>query len=319
MHYERGAGVAESFGISFLESERDPFLLWFNMAAPGCSTVFYPGAFTASGHATLSRNYDFSTGTFAEMLGGEAPKGARPMDADAYVMEVHPDEGYASLYVCAYDLLSGALDGINSAGLTVALLADEESVGETYRASSVQAGLNQLEVPRLLLETCADVDEAKAALLQQRQYCLFLPAHFIVGDRSGRSFVWEYGDAHDRTHVTEGGGKPQVVTNHALYRYKSTDEFPKPCAPGSSYGRYLRMQSAIGDLKDKCTLDEMKRINDGVRATGSEGSRAPNRTLWHALYDCEDRTLDVDFYLGEAPSPGGGERRSGYLKFRLER
>jgi len=318
MHLDRGAGVADAFGLPFPQTDSDTLMLWFNMEPPvACSTVFYPGAYTESGHVTLSRNYDFTTGTFAELLGGKPPVGVRRMNADAYVMEVYPDKGIPSLYVCAYDLLSGAMDGINAAGLTVALLADGEAARGTDRLMTVQPGLNQLELPRFLLETCSNVDEAKVALMAAKQYYLFIPAHFIIGDRSGQSFVWEYGPAHNREYVTEGGGKPQIVTNHSLYPYKSFRDFPRSDSVGSTYGRYIRMQNSIEKAAGKCTLADIKSTNDRVRALDSADSGHPERTLWHALYDCQDVTLDVDFYLGEPPSSGEPERRSGYLKFRL--
>ena len=53
---------------------------------------------------------------------------------------MHPDRGYASLAVYSYDLLSGVLDGINSEGLTVALLADDELIekfGRILRMTAV--------------------------------------------------------------------------------------------------------------------------------------------------------------------------------------
>lgn len=44
--------------------------------------------------------------------------------ADPYLFEIYPESGYATLFMSCFDLMSGAFDGVNSAGLTVALLAD---------------------------------------------------------------------------------------------------------------------------------------------------------------------------------------------------
>ena len=62
----------------------------------------------------------------------------------------------------------------------------------------------------------------------------------------------------------------------------------------------------------------------GVRAGSGLLPRAPRRTpgvatrtLWHGLYDCVERSLDVSFYLGENPT-GGAVRRSRYLHFQLD-
>ena len=104
----------------------DASLLPYNLPERfGCSVVFYPGASSASGHATLSRNYDFSTAPWTELAGPAAYEPDRRNAEDPYVIEVYPDTGYASLFLTAYELLGSSLDGINSEGLTVALLANE--------------------------------------------------------------------------------------------------------------------------------------------------------------------------------------------------
>ena len=46
-------------------------------------------------------------------------------------MEWHPEDiGYASLAIHAFDTLSGTLDGLNSVGLVVSIMADEEAIAE---------------------------------------------------------------------------------------------------------------------------------------------------------------------------------------------
>ncbi len=48
---------------------------------------------------------------------------------------------------------------------------------------------------------------------------------------------------------------------------------------------------------------------------------APGRTLWHALYGIDTRSLSVKFYLGERPDPSDPSRMildySDYLEFQL--
>jgi hypothetical protein len=71
------------------------------------------------------------------------------------------------------------------------------------------------------------------------------------------------------------------------------------------------------------SLDAIREANARVFARGkANGARPPRRTLRHALYVPEKRSLEVDFYLGESagPDPDGGYRgrRSGYRSFRLE-
>ena len=83
-----------------------------------------------------------------------------------------------------------------------------------------------------------------------------------------------------------------------------------------SFYRYKRLarKMEIGDRKK--TVGDMKEATHCIKATGGRG--ASNRTLWHGIYDCNDRSLAIDFYLGEDPSAKDGEKRSGYLEFALE-
>lgn len=82
-----------------------------------------------------------------------------------YMIEMHPDESYSSLYLSSFDLL-GALDGINSQGLMVGILADNETLeAQLSRPTlSFAVGIEILLAVQMLLDTCATVEEAKEAL-----------------------------------------------------------------------------------------------------------------------------------------------------------
>lgn len=71
------------------------------------------------------------------------------------------------LYIFSYELLGISLEGINSEGLAVVHLADDESERkyniETALGNSV--GLNELLSIEFLLDNCSNVMEAKPALL----------------------------------------------------------------------------------------------------------------------------------------------------------
>src|ERR1041385_1138456 len=67
---ERSAGGATFFGRKAGENGFDPTSLGYDLnVRPGCSVVFYPMNSVAGGHAMLSRNYDFPTGTYSEITG----------------------------------------------------------------------------------------------------------------------------------------------------------------------------------------------------------------------------------------------------------
>ena len=114
-------------------------------------------------------------------------------------------------------------------------------------------------------------------------------------------------------YTVEGGGRPLWVTNHPVHEYPSVDDLP-PNLTSNTYARFRKLHEEITKAPAKRTDDDMKHANSCVKAVDSGPYKV--RTLWHGLYDCEQRTLSVDFYLGEAEA--GEERRSGYLPFALE-
>jgi len=312
--HDRGRGVARAFGENPDRSELDPFELGYNLdVAPACSTVFYPGSATDSGHAVLSRNYDFSTGTYGEITGRPSPPGARSMTGDPYVIDLRPDQGIPSLYLGSYDLLAGCIDGMNAEGLCVALLANDFEAGQPTRGS--RPGVGEIELPLYLLDNCRNVDEARAALEILPVYYSFTGCHYIVGDRKGRSFVFEYAPDLSKRYFVEGKGQTQVVTNHPLHRFEK-EPMPGEDPEYGSFSRYRRLQKEIAE-RGKMSDADIKATNACVMARftppGANG-RPLGRTLWHSVYDLEARTLEVDFYLGEER---GSQRRSGYRKFSL--
>src|SRR5262249_12672645 len=160
---------------------------------------------------------------FGPLAPGMLHPTARP-----YLVELHPDRGYASVAMVSYDLLSGVLDGMNSEGLTVALAMDDELFSKypIEPTGGPAVGLGVLQTLRLLLDTCATVDEAKEALLQAKQYYEYVPVHYLVADRFGRSFVWEYSHAHNKEFIIEDPGRPLVMTNFSLNRHLDKNRPP---------------------------------------------------------------------------------------------
>ena len=311
-HYERMRGVADVHGADVHDDNVELGLLpWLGSPpAPGCSVAWLPPTVMSTGPPTLSRNYDFPTGTLTEILGGEAQPGELPMTSRPYVLETRPTNGGpACLFLCAYEVLGGCIDGVNEEGLVVALLADDESgAGDPTLAPAV--GLNEIQLLRFVLETCADTAEAREALLSAKQHYMFLPCHFLVADAKGDSFVWER--TANREHLVEGRGEVQVVTNHLLHDRPSTDDLPPEDGPSATYARARRLTEALAARTGRLSTEEVKATHACVHR---EQPGAAVRTLWHGIYDAADRSLDISFYLGDEPD--GRVRRSPYLTFGL--
>lgn len=301
---ERGRGIADVFGVDYESDEWDVVWLATYDTPAGCSVVFYPGEGTKDGHGVLSRNFDFPTATISQMMGGPPQAGERPLAADPWIVELHPDQGYASVVVGIMDVM-GAMDGVNEAGLSVALLADNESPSPEPTVTP-QVGLAEQQIVRYLLDTCATVDEAKQALLLAKQYYFFVPCHFVVADRSGRSFVWEYSPAHNKEAIIDADPElagRMICTNHLLHR--RPDPLDLPEEDGSlgtaalTYTRWKTLHAAAG-LGGVVDHDDIREHFASVRfAAPVEGAR----TFWHALYDVDDASAEVSFYLHDE----GGE------------
>lgn len=320
---ERAKGVCSAYSASYAELEVDPFSLGYDLLnQPGCSTVFYPGSKTESRHAILSRNYDFGTRTYAEMIGREPRAKDRAFTADPYLLELHPANGLASLALVSYDLLCGCIDGVNEKGLTVALLADDMSEGsEPTRGPRV--GLGEIEVPRFLLDTCATVEEAIIAVQNLERYYSFIPCHYIVGDSGGHSAVLEWSIPDGKLLVTASKDKPQIVTNHLLAKFSDRHQFPTDQWAAGSFNRYCKLEDQITGAKGKLSMAQIKTFNQSVQAGPDKGPQSladdpkPHRTLWHSVYDCHERSVEISFYLGESPDGRHNQRRTDYLRFKL--
>jgi len=307
---ERMRGVAAHFGLELEGDEYELASVAYNGTSAGCTVVFYPPGSTEDGRGVLSRNFDF----------GRPPKPDDPMAVSSpYVLELHPTGSYASLAVVAFDLL-GVVDGINSAGLSVALLADDElsAMGRSRPSGGPQAGLEVLQVGRFLLDTCKDVAEAQAALRGSLFYYSTIPCHYLVADAAGRAFIWENAVDLDGGHVIEGEpGHPLVSTNYLRHLHPDPLDLPEDPNPFGLFGRHGTLLARF-DGQERFSLDEIRANATCVSASAPAGAgERIGRTLWHALYFPAERRMEVDFYLGEGSGKGAAPRRSPPIAFSL--
>jgi predicted choloylglycine hydrolase len=304
--HERMKGVADAYGLNIADDSYDfTGLFQPQMAAPGCSVTFYPAGYTANGHDILSRNYDFITG---DITGRRPQEGRLAMMARPFLFEIYPDQGYSSLSLCAFEYLGGVLDGINSEGLVVSILAEEESGNKVGREPGNEVGMHELMSMRYLLDNCKNVEEAKEALLSLKHYYSFIPCHYIIGDKTGKSFIFEFSPTRNRSYIIDGSG-PQCVTNHLVFHHLKIDEIPET-GLGGSLRRYKILDESISAEK-KFTLEEIAAINAQVAIPPNAPGNpefGPGRTLWYAQYDLQNLTLTVKFYLGEKPDPENENR-----------
>lgn len=321
-HHARALGVASALQLP-ADGRLDPTHLFYDWAVPGCSNVYWPPATSASGRATLTRNYDFTTGTVFELMGRPAPPAARPATSRPFVVETHPDgpdAGHATLVMTAYELLGGATDGVNAAGLAVALMATVDVMrGPGYAPTGKNAvGVSEIQLVRYLLENAATAAEARALLARTPTYTQFVPCHYLVADAGGDAFLWSriaQGEVslEDAAHP----GRPLCATNHLPGR--TVADIPQR-AESVERLDHLREAAAAALVEGPASTSAIDAVARSVAATlppgeGQYAAQSPARTLWHGRYDLAAPALDVDYYLGEAD--GGHVRRSRPLRFAL--
>ncbi len=297
-HLARTRGIADHFGIDPDRTDLSYDWLGTYRVPAGCSVAYFPGTGTKDGHGLLARNFDFPTATFTQIVGMPPLPDERPLAADPWIIEMHPEQGYSSVSIGIMDLM-GAMDGINEAGLAVALLADNETP-DPEPAGRPQVGISEQQVVRYLLDRCATVDEAKAALLIAKHYYFFTPCHFLVSDRTGAAFVWEHSPRRNLEALIDADPATQgrlVCTNHLLHRWPDPGQLPADDGPigtaALTYHRWRTLDAAVGD---GAVMDR-----DEIRAQFAAVSfRAPiaeARTFWHAQYDTDDSSVDVSFFV----------------------
>jgi len=303
---ERMKGIARSYGVSSTDNTYVTSGLHYDIAPFACSSVYFPASSTANGHTLFSHNLDFYITTMREMIGMEPVEGEHDLYSRIFVMELYPDKGYPSIVAGALDLLNGTQSGMNSEGLIVATLADQMAPASVKISplGDDSSGLNILQLVRLLLDTCASVEEAKLVLLNNKLTAGFEPTHLQISDRFGNSFIFETSSKDFSDHFTDNNGKPQIMTNHSVYLYPDVNEFPEysPKATYNTFYRYRALYDYLQEHQGKFSADDAKKAMSRVYAHThdvDEGAAhpIPCRTLWPMLYDINERSLEVKFYL----------------------
>lgn len=315
VHYpimnERIEGFADALGIDPASDELDLAMLGTYQLHAGCSAVFHPPPRTRSGRPLLGRNFDFPTVSYSQVVGLPPSPGELPLAADPWVIELHPDGGYSSVTIGIMDVV-GAMDGINSAGLTVALLADDESPAREPAGLS-QVGLSEQQIVRYLLDTCATADQARQALLIAKQYYVFVPCHFLVADASGDAFVWEHSPGRNLEHLVEAEASSFVCTNHLLHRWPDPDCLPDDDRSGVAGLTFQRWRTLDRRARHEGPVDA-DLVRDQLADVAFTTPMPEVRTLWRAVYDLATSSVDVSFFLRDV---GRESRYSPNLRFTL--
>ncbi|HUS76005.1 MAG TPA: C45 family autoproteolytic acyltransferase/hydrolase [Methanothrix sp.] len=319
--YERMLGAAHAYNVSLEETDLDLSILPYDIGSPGCSVVFFPPSQTENGHAMACRNMDYVTVPFSTVLEKTAAPNEIGMFARAYVLELYPEEGYASLVIGGHDLMGTIFQGMNSAGLDVEILEDDSPpVAKTPVSGARNSGIPVSLAARMILDTCGSLEEAKLALLNNRIYFPISGQHLLIFDKYGNSTIAEFFAEDGSVHFTYGSDSIRIMTNHAVAKYPTTDTFPKFDANTSSHDTFLRYKtlddmetSHEGKYSPQDMIDMMAAVYAEVNDDEIFQERAmvvtiPLRTTTNSLIDLTNGTISARFYLrdGSIDSKLGG-------------
>ena len=162
-------------------------------------------------------------------------------------------------------------DGVNEKGLGVSVL----TLPEDFKLTDTdKPDLIIFSATRMILDKCANVDEAVEML---KDYDIYCPGHhwyhLFITDKSGKSVITEWMD--DEFYVVED----DVVTNFVLHDDKHSKD---------SDGRVARIRYAL-EGKDTVSKSEAMEVLSKARMSTC-------KTCWSVVYDLDNFLFDVCFY-----------------------
>lgn len=174
------------------------------------------------------------------------------------------------------------VDGINEKGLSLNVAAN----GEEYYAKEPYPSEPAVYVDylgRIVMDTCATVDEAIALIGSVRAWTAWAGVHWLIADASGKSVVVEW-DLNHKMVVFDRPGPYEIVTNIALQ--KGEDYVVDHC------WRYKRGRELL-ESKPVDSPDAMYEIMRRIQPTSGDA-----RTLWTSIQGLNARSFLV-FYRKE--------------------
>ena len=259
-----------------------------------CSTF---NATTPEGDALFGRNFDlsFSPGMLVrtDPVDGYASVSMVNLGFLGYGEDKLPEDLVSSLTTLAAPY--APLDGMNEAGLAVGvLLIDTDPTDQ----QTDKVDITTTTAIRMMLDSCATVDEAVALL---EQYDMHSSAnscyHFQIADASGASVVVEY--IGNEMSVLEPGDATTMgaLSGAAGVTYQAATNFlltPGEYDFGHGQDRYETLMSTLSAASGVLAEDEAMDLLAAVAQEPHLNSRGEeSATQWSVVYNLEDLTASV--------------------------
>ena len=314
---EKIRGIKRAYGIDPADTSVDASILPLTAMAPACSALFLPPSMTASGHALSGRNTDWvaAPGTDGKKKFPENSLEAIMTNllGQAYVLELYPDNGYATLVLGSTELANVFTDGINEMGLVVQLLQDDEDLNTADPEAPLGGGkstaISFSHAMRMVLEQCATVAEAKEKLRAVTMTVFGLAAmHALIFDTSGNAVVVEIDTKRNRVVFTDYKNTPVPLTNYAVHLHPDvTAMVPKyPDEPYDDTVRRRKLHDFAAGHAGKFTADDVWKAMALVEAN-MDTAPDPHftgeifRPVWTVVTDACDRSMVVKYFLRDGP------------------
>lgn len=178
-----------------------------------------------------------------------------------------------------YDLYYWVADGINEKGLSI---SQASNGGEYFWQDPYpeEPAVFSSRMARLVMDTCADVDEALRLIGSVRIWFPNQGLHWLLADAKGRSVVVEF-DLNRKMVVFDREDPYELVTNTALQ--KGEEYILKNC------WRYRTAKTML---------------EAGIQGTGDIGSimtairptTGGSRTVWTCLMDLQARSFEAYYF-----------------------
>lgn len=259
-----------------------------------CSTF---NATTPEGDALFGRNFDlsFSPGMLVrtDSADGYASVSMVNLGFLGYGEDKLPEDLVSSLTTLAAPY--APLDGMNEAGLAVGvLLIDTDPTDQ----QTDKVDITTTTAIRMMLDSCATVDEAVALL---EQYDMHSSAnscyHFQIADASGASVVVEY--IGNEMSVLEPGDATTMgaLSGAAGVTYQAATNFlltPGEYDFGHGQDRYETLMSTLSAASGVLAEDEAMDLLAAVAQEPHLNSRGEeSATQWSVVYNLDDLTASV--------------------------
>jgi len=175
------------------------------------------------------------------------------------------------------------MDGINERGLFIGVATNEDPAEYAtlgHQPYPDEPAVNAHHMMSIVLDRCADVEEALALIGRMRIWFADECVHFLLADAAGRSVVVEF-DLEGRLVPFRSEGAYQVVTNTALQIGQE--------AVAARCWRFDLAESTLASTPIRA-LPGLLEVNRSIRARGTH-----SRTLWISMADLTHREMDVRF------------------------